>query len=134
MRHEGRESGFGVVEIVVSMFLLGLIAIAFLPLLVQSLRVSVSNSTLATATQLVTQQMEELRSLGTSCATLDNYANTPFPTVTAAGNHVLTITIALDCPAASAAYPTTVPATVSVTEKPDLVPIATAATLILVQG
>jgi len=134
MENDRRESGFGVVEIVVSMFLLGLIAIAFLPLLVQSLRVSVSNSTLTTATQLVAQQMDELRSLGTTCATLDAYANTPFPPVTADGNHVLTVTIALDCPAASVALPTTVMATVSITEKPDTVPIAKATTLMLVQG
>ncbi|MFC5928098.1 hypothetical protein D6T64_10345 [Cryobacterium melibiosiphilum] len=133
MDRDVEDSGFGVIEIVVSMFLLALLAIGFLPLLVQSLRVSVSNSTLATATQLVTQQMEELRALGTTCATLDTYASSEFSTVTAAGNHVLTITVDIDCPGASVAYPTTVPVNVSVSEDMDALPIATAMTLMLVE-
>ncbi|MFO7691343.1 MAG: type II secretion system protein, partial [Cryobacterium sp.] len=49
---DAREQGFGMIEIVVSMFLLALLSIAFLPLLVQSLQVSVQNARLATATQL----------------------------------------------------------------------------------
>ena len=68
------EGGFGIIEIVVSMLLLGLMAMAFLPLLVQSLRVSVTNTTLATATQLVAQEMEELRALESRCGSLQTYA------------------------------------------------------------
>lgn len=69
------DSGFGIIEIILSMFLLALIAMAFLPLLMQSLRVSVSNSTLATATQLVAQQMEELRALDPTCTTIQTYVS-----------------------------------------------------------
>ncbi|TFD55441.1 hypothetical protein E3T55_01135 [Cryobacterium frigoriphilum] len=132
--HEKHDSGFGVVEIVVSMFLLALLAIAFLPLLMQSLRVSVSNSTLATATQLVAQEMEELRSLGTTCSTLDDYASSSSSTVTVSGSQVLNVTIDITCPSTTTVLPTTVTATVSVIEEPDTVPIASATTLMLVEN
>ena len=50
------------IEIVIAMFLLAVLALAFLPMLVHGLTQSVANSTLASATQLVTQQVEILRS------------------------------------------------------------------------
>ena len=62
------ESGFGVVEIVVAVFLIGLLAVAFLPILVQSVRVSATNSTLAEATQIVAQQLERVGASGSSCS------------------------------------------------------------------
>ncbi|MFO7689989.1 MAG: prepilin-type N-terminal cleavage/methylation domain-containing protein [Cryobacterium sp.] len=64
---DGRQQGFGMIEIVVSMFLLALLAIAFLPLLVQSLQVSVQNARLATATQLASSQIDAVRSAGGTC-------------------------------------------------------------------
>lgn len=57
------DKGFGLVEIVVSMFILGLIAIAFLPLLIQGVKVTAQNRVLATATQLVHDQLEQARAL-----------------------------------------------------------------------
>ena len=62
------ESGFGVVEIVVAMFLLGLLAVAFLPILVQSVRATDTNVTLAEATQVVAQQLERVGAAGSSCS------------------------------------------------------------------
>ena len=56
------DNGFGVIEIVISMFLLALLASAFIPLLVQGLRQSAANATLATATQLANDQIELARS------------------------------------------------------------------------
>ncbi|MDJ0337784.1 type II secretion system protein [Cryobacterium sp. PH31-O1] len=71
---EAHDSGFGMLEIMVSMLLLGLLAIGFLPLLMQSARVSASNATLATATQLVSQEMALLRGDDTwSCAELKKH-------------------------------------------------------------
>jgi type II secretory pathway pseudopilin PulG len=72
-----REGGFGMIEIVVSMFMLALLAIAFLPVLVQGIRTSESNARLATATQLVNQSIELARSTDfASCAALQNFAST----------------------------------------------------------
>lgn len=64
----GPDAGFGLVEIVVSMFILALIAIAFLPLLIQGVQVTANNRSLATATQLVHDQLERARSLDTCSA------------------------------------------------------------------
>ncbi|KGJ82349.1 hypothetical protein GY21_00845 [Cryobacterium roopkundense] len=52
------DAGFGLIEIAVSMFLLALLAVAFLPFLVQGVRQSSANGTLATGTQLVNKEME----------------------------------------------------------------------------
>lgn len=69
------DTGFGLIEIVISMFLLGLLAIAFLPLLITSMRTTVTNSSIATATQLVNQQMDLARSAGNTCALLTTFGN-----------------------------------------------------------
>jgi type II secretory pathway pseudopilin PulG len=79
------EAGFGLVEIVVSMFLLALLAISFLPLLITSLKVTVSNATLATATQLVNQDLEVARSIAATnpnCSSMKTFATaTPIAAV-----------------------------------------------------
>lgn len=70
------DSGFGLIEIVISMFLLGLLAIAFLPLLVTSMKTTVVNSSIATATQLVNQQMDQARAVGATCALITAFGST----------------------------------------------------------
>ena len=67
VRAETPDRGFGIIEIVISMFLLGLLAIAFLPLLVTSMKTTVFNSSVATATQLVDQQMDLARAEDPTC-------------------------------------------------------------------
>lgn len=62
-RHD--DTGFGLVEIVVSMFILSLLALAFLPLLIQGVTVAAHNRVLATATQLIHDQIEQARAIGT---------------------------------------------------------------------
>jgi len=67
----GREQGFGMIEILVSMFLLALLAMAFLPLLVQALQVSVTNVSAALAVQLASSQIEEVRGSGGTCTGIE---------------------------------------------------------------
>lgn len=126
-----REAGFGMIEIAVSMLLLSLLAIAFLPMLVTSLRVSVSNTTLASATQLVAAQMEGIRSLGTTCTALASHAATVpavfDPDGRALQPHFDTIT----CPGV---YPATVPVRITVTEVSTGKILAAATTSIFVNG
>lgn len=62
------DSGIGLVEIIISMFLLALLATAFLPILVQGLRTSVRTTTIATASQLAGEQLDKLRELGATCS------------------------------------------------------------------
>ncbi|WP_157802341.1 hypothetical protein [Diaminobutyricimonas aerilata] len=57
----------------ISMFLLALVAIAILPLLIQSLTTTRDNVSLATATQLVSSRLEGART-STTCAALQSYA------------------------------------------------------------
>jgi Tfp pilus assembly protein PilV len=61
------DDGFGLTEIVVSLFILAILAISMLPLLVQGLTVAAMNATLATATQLVQDRVEFTRTTPT-CA------------------------------------------------------------------
>lgn len=73
------ERGFGVIEIVVSMFLLLIIAAAFLPLMIQGYKLSVLNATVATATQLANQQVERVRGAGAApnCTAIFTALNNP---------------------------------------------------------
>jgi type II secretory pathway pseudopilin PulG len=81
------EGGFGLIEIVVSMFLLGLLAIATLPLLIQSMTVTTTNSKIAFATQVVAQQLQRLKDSGSSCGAVKTLAAaTPVPVTRAGGN------------------------------------------------
>ncbi len=65
MRHDcdrfDDDAGFGLVEVVVTMFILSLIAMAFLPFLLQSYTNARDNSVRSTGNQLVSAEMEQLR-------------------------------------------------------------------------
>lgn len=129
----GQDEGFGIVEVLVSMLLLGLLAVAFLPLLIGSMRTTVVNSTTATVTQLVNQQMELARGAAATCAE-----------ITAFGNEVLTAVIDSrgvsyqpertvgTCSAVTGDYPATVSVTVSAS--PDFGTPVSATTLIYLEG
>lgn len=56
-----RESGLGLVEVIVSMIILGLLAMAFLPFSLQATTASRDATTLASATRLVSGQLEVAR-------------------------------------------------------------------------
>lgn len=130
----GVESGFGMIEIVISMFLLALIAIAFIPVLIQGLLISVTNTSIATATQLVSQNMEQARGRGTICADLKTFAAEPVaPTVDKRDVSFTTVRDPITCTGDSADYPKTVPFRVTVTETGSGDVLATASTLILVR-
>lgn len=68
------DQGFGLVEIVVSMFMMALLAVAFLPLLIQGLQTSHRTTTLATATQLVNERMQLAQSSGPVCTNVATLA------------------------------------------------------------
>lgn len=71
------DEGLGLLEIVISMFLIALIAIAFIPVLVSGLRASELNSTTATATRLVAQAVDAAhRAEPANCSALQLVAGT----------------------------------------------------------
>jgi len=57
------EDGLGLVEVVIAMFVMALIAIAFLPFLATNYTAIARNSEIASATQLLAKQFDELRTL-----------------------------------------------------------------------
>lgn len=128
------EHGFGMIEIVVSMFLIALMAIAFMPVFIQGMRISVVNTSIATATQLVSQNMEQARSRGTKCADLNSFADESVsPVVDKRGVSFQATRDPVVCTGTSADYPKTVPFRVAVTETGSNVELASATTLILVR-
>jgi type II secretory pathway pseudopilin PulG len=62
------DTGFGLIEIVISMFLLAILAMLFLPLLIQGLKQSAENTTLATGTQLVNEQLRAAQAASPVCS------------------------------------------------------------------
>ncbi|WP_166785363.1 type II secretion system protein [Cryobacterium sp. TMT2-17-1] len=127
------DSGFGLIEIVISMFLLGLLAVAFLPLLVNSVRTTVTNSSIATATQLVNQEMKKAQLAGDTCALITAYGSTSVPVVSpdSRGVSYQPAHVVGPCPLA---YPGTVPVTVSVTVVGSTLAPVTATTRIFVKA
>ncbi len=61
------DEGFSLIEIVVAMFLVAFLAVAFAPLLVQSMKTSVRNTTIATGTQLLNRELDRLRTTPAFC-------------------------------------------------------------------
>jgi prepilin-type N-terminal cleavage/methylation domain-containing protein len=70
-------NGFSLVEVVVAMFLLGIIALAFLPPLWQGIRFSSEQAITATATRQLNALVERARA-GHSCEVLDGLAPSKF--------------------------------------------------------
>jgi len=70
------DSGFGLIETTISMFMLAILAVLFLPLLVQGLKQSAANTTLATGTQLVNERLHTAQATGPGCASVSALAGT----------------------------------------------------------
>ncbi|KFF58463.1 hypothetical protein JF66_18375 [Cryobacterium sp. MLB-32] len=123
------DAGFGLIEIAVSMFLLGLLAVAFLPFLVQGVKQSSANGTLATATQLVNRETENARAQ-TTCTGLTAATST---VLDARGVTLrVTRTVGGTCPTPASSYPMTVPVAVTVVRTDTGAQVAAAKTLIFV--
>ncbi len=109
-RHLAREAGVGLIEIVISMMLLAILAVALVPILVNGLKHASSNATLATATQLANDELERARSW-TTCTDLDPVTST----ITDERNVELTIETTVGSCTPSAENPVSVPVQVTVT-------------------
>lgn len=127
----GNELGLGLVEIVICIFLIGLLAISFIPLFVQGMQLAARNATVASATQIANEQLEIARGTATSCAAFRNaggYAvSTPPVVLDARGASYQATRTVGTCPAA---YPGIIQVSVSVVKVGVAGSLATATTYI----
>jgi len=128
------DSGFGLVEIVVSMFMLGILAVSFLPILIQGLKTSAANATIVTASQLSAEQLEYARVQSTTCDSVFHMNDAPTSTATDPRGVPLLVTRSVaPCPVSTFAYPTTVAFEVVVTRTDTGEEVARAKSLIYVK-
>lgn len=59
------DSGFGMVEVLIAMFLVAIIAVAFLPVLIKGLQAASLNTNAAAATQIVNKELTSVSGLAT---------------------------------------------------------------------
>ncbi|WP_268236549.1 type IV pilus modification PilV family protein [Microbacterium album] len=78
----GRDEGFGMVEVLIAMFIVALIALAFLPLLVQGLSAAALNTKAAAAAQLVNEKITAVAGTPWTCADAANPDSPLHPFVT----------------------------------------------------
>ncbi len=100
MDGRSRDSGFGLVEVVVAVALLGFLAIAILPVLITGLALTIDQSAKATATRAVNAVVERARVTPT-CANLTDLKATPPPVADGRGRALLTSITFTGCPAAT---------------------------------
>jgi len=133
--HEG---GFGIIEVLISLSLLALMSVAFVPLLMNSVIYTAKNTTIATATQIVNREIEGARAVRSPTATAPScYDITQFLQVTLAtvldprGVILVPQWEPTSCPSS---YPGVVRAKVSVSRSGQNAPVAQAVTLIFVKS
>ena len=126
------DAGFGVIEIIVSMFLLSLLALAFLPLLIESMTAAARNATIATAYQLVSQQLDEVRIIASTCADVSAFDDVAIAVTTDARGTVFQPH--REVAACPDVYPGVVQVRAWVTESGNSEAIAEAVTLVYVES
>lgn len=130
------DEGFGVIEVVVSLFILSLLSVSFIPLLANSIKATGKNTTIATATQIVNQEIEGARAVRSptatmpSCLDLTNFLNVTLASVT--DPRGVTLVPQWDPAICPSTYPGVIRARVSVTRTGSTTPVAQAVTLIYV--
>ena len=125
------DRGLGLVEIVICIFLIGLLAISFIPLFVQGVQLAARNASIASATQIANEQLEIAHGTATSCAAFVSAGgygmSTPPVTVDARGTNYQAARSVGTCPAT---YPGIIQVSVSVVKVGVPGSLATATTYI----
>jgi Tfp pilus assembly protein PilV len=130
------DDGFGMIEVVISLFLLSILSFSFIPLLVNSIKSTGTNTTIATATQIVNQQIEGARAVRSptsttpSCLDVTNYLSVTLASVT--DPRGVTLLPKWDPTSCPSTYPGVVRTRISVTRSGLSNVLAQATTLIFV--
>jgi prepilin-type N-terminal cleavage/methylation domain-containing protein len=127
------DSGFTLIEILVAMLLLAIVALALVPAFTSQMRATSANTTIATASQLAGQQIDDAQSRAATCAALQAYqSETVAPVIDARGVTLQAHrSVALPCPSS---YPSTIKVQVTVTASGSATAIASANTLVLLRS
>jgi type II secretory pathway pseudopilin PulG len=127
------DDGIGLIEIVISMFLIALIAISFLPLLLHTLTASTTNTSTSAASQLVQSSMDQARVVSPTCSAATSFVAATIASVPDARGVVLQPQRQMigSCPTA---YPGTVTVRAWVTESGKSFVLAESTTLIYVSS
>jgi hypothetical protein len=132
------ERGFGVMKIVVSMFLLGTLFISYIALTSRPVQDTGMNTTIATAQQIVSEQIEGARAVRSpastepSCQDITTFLQVPpAPVKDPRGVTLVPQWEPTSCPST---YPGVIRVKASVTRNGYPTPIASAATLIFVRS
>ena len=132
------ESGFGVIEVLISLLLLSVISVSLIPLFLNAIVNAAKNSSIVTATQIVNQQIEGARAVLSptntvpSCYDLTQFLQTTLATVVDPRGVVLQpLWDTTTCPTS---YPGVVRARISVTKAGQVLPVAQAVTMIYVKS
>ncbi len=127
------DDGFGLVEIVVSIFILAILSLALLPLLLDGVKQTADNVTLAAATQLVDKQIDLVQSSPSTCAAITPLNRTTTST-DSRGVSLSLATVVAACPSASVNSPSTVTVTVTATRASTGASLAQATTAVYING
>lgn len=131
--NSGQDSGIGLVEIIIGMFLLALLAVAFLPLLVDALRATVRNATVATASQVLGGELDGLSAVPRTCQDLTVWeSSSATVTVDERATEFTPVRSVTGCPPAD--YPATVEVTIAVDVSSDANVNVEATTLVIVES
>ncbi|MDF2470341.1 MAG: prepilin-type N-terminal cleavage/methylation protein [Rhodococcus erythropolis] len=101
MRDRGVDAaGFSLVEVVIAMFLLAVIAIALLPALVDGIRYTSKQSSVATATRFMNEVVEQARQ-SADCTELLGFETSPLTSEDGRGNQLTANVDVSGCPGAA---------------------------------
>lgn len=137
VRPSVRDAGFSLIEIVVSMFILGLLAIALIPLLIQGIKQSAQSAAVASATQLVNSQLDLARAQSPTCSGVIGAPSAPVGSASDYRGVPLQLTAttgACPTPVPTTTAPGTISYTVKVVRLDTGKTLAQASTLIYVNG
>ena len=124
------DEGISLIEVIVAMMLLAILAVAFLPVLIQGLQTAAVNSTRATASQLVNLQIETARSQGGDCSLITDLEFAAVSNVV--DKRGVTLVTTRDAGLCPGVFPGTLSYSVTVTRQDTGAVLATATTLIYV--
>ena len=127
-------AGFGLVEVIVSMALLMVIALAMLPVFINTLYLSDESVSITTASQLVSEQMDSVRAIPQTCAAMHDFEDQVLGRIDE-DPRGLRLVIKIDVPdTCPVSYPSAFRLTVSVEKESGGDTIASAETNVVIMG